>query len=100
MPLVALMVALAAAPAPRLKANWSPSTSLAMFVMARVIPTATVRLEIAASVGGRLVAEMTVKRPDTLVADWPSGLVMVIVRAPVAALAATVKFSVTLVGLL
>src|SRR6266480_686545 len=36
-------------------------------------------------------ATVTVRIPDALVADWPSGLVSVMVRAPAGALAATLR---------
>src|SRR6266446_2798956 len=39
-----------------------------------------------------------VRIPDALAADWPSGFMTVMVRAPAAALPATVMFSVILVG--
>ena len=57
-PLVGLMVALVAAPEPRLNVStWGGlSGSVAVFVMVSVIPTATVRLETAASTGGLLLA--------------------------------------------
>src|SRR5258708_6301124 len=41
-PLVGLIVALVAAPAPRVKASWSPSESLATLVIVSVMPTAIV----------------------------------------------------------
>src|SRR3974390_3376173 len=75
MPLVGLMAALSAAPGPRLNVSWSPSGSLAVLVTVRLVPAVTVRLEIAASVGGWLVGTMTpatVRIPELLVADWPS----------------------------
>src|SRR5579859_412023 len=102
-PLVALMMALVAAPAPRLNVSWSPSGSPATLVTVKVVPALTVRLEIAARVGGWLVGEITpamVRMPELLVADWLSGLKTVMVRAPGAALPAMARWTVMLVGLL
>src|SRR5438105_5635472 len=54
-PLVGLIVALAAASAPRLKLNWSPSGSLAELVISSVIPTATSASAMGTSDGGLLL---------------------------------------------
>src|SRR5437879_2875710 len=54
-PFVGLMAAFAAAPLPRLNANWPPSDSEAILVIMRAIPTAMVWLVIAARTGGLLV---------------------------------------------
>src|SRR3974390_2990723 len=82
MPLVGLMAELTAAPGPRLNVSRSPAGSLAELVTVRVVPAVTVRLEIAAKVGGTLVGgapPAMVRMAALLVADWPSGLVTVMV---------------------
>src|SRR5437588_442164 len=61
-PLVGLIAALAAAPAPKLNVSWSPSGSPAELVISSVIPTATSASAIGASPGGLLLrTTMTVK---------------------------------------
>src|ERR1051326_6205416 len=100
MPLVGLTVEPVGAPGSSVNGSVSPFGSVAVFVNVKRVPSLTVLFGIAVSTGGLFVPVPLMVRIAALVTACPSGLVTVIVRAPLAAPPATLIFNENFVGLL
>src|SRR5437660_11284425 len=85
-------------PGSRLNVRVLPLGSVAELVKERGRVSLMVRFAMAVSTGGLLLAPTILRMPDELVALWPSGLVIVTVRGPALAPAATERLSVRWVG--